>query len=269
MNKVKNIAIITSVLSIIFLIAFFSVQAGLFGPIGEDTRFLGKIYLILTNSEDKYATTSSLEPVGAIVWDFRGIDTFFETVVFAVAIVAIFSMYGEYRESYHSIRKFSSLTVVVRMITLLLLPLMLTVSLSIAFHGSVSPGGGFQAGAIAAVSMLLFLLVFPERFTSDSRINKLFSMMLVGLIGIAIVGFTPVIYAFLTGEPSFFMQNQMKQGSAFSFPGVIYDFPAGGSILFFNMFEYITVGTGFFVVFFLLVALEEVKTVEDMEEGRK
>jgi len=54
-----------------------------------DLRRLAEFYANNTlNLNDKYLWAASPEAVTAIVWDYRGFDTLFETSVFFLAIIA-------------------------------------------------------------------------------------------------------------------------------------------------------------------------------------
>lgn len=52
------------------------------------------------------------------------------------------------------------LDVILRVITKLLLPFILLFALYVQFHGDYGPGGGFQAGVIAAASVILYAMLF-------------------------------------------------------------------------------------------------------------
>jgi multicomponent Na+:H+ antiporter subunit B len=49
---------------------------------------------------------------------------------------------------------------VLRVIAKLLIPFMLLFALYVQFHGDFGPGGGFQAGVIAAAAIVLYAIVF-------------------------------------------------------------------------------------------------------------
>jgi multicomponent Na+:H+ antiporter subunit B len=49
---------------------------------------------------------------------------------------------------------------VLRVVAKLLMPFMLLFALYVQFHGDFGPGGGFQAGVIAAAAVVLYALVF-------------------------------------------------------------------------------------------------------------
>ena len=54
--------------------------------------------------------------------------------------------------------------VILRVVSKLLMPIIVVYAFYVQFHGDYGPGGGFQAGVILAVSVILFALVFgvPE-----------------------------------------------------------------------------------------------------------
>lgn len=52
------------------------------------------------------------------------------------------------------------LDLILRITTKLLLPFILLFALYVHFHGDYGPGGGFQAGVIAAAMIILYSLIF-------------------------------------------------------------------------------------------------------------
>ncbi len=52
------------------------------------------------------------------------------------------------------------LDVILRVVTKLILPLMLLFAVYVQFHGDYGPGGGFQAGVIAAATIILYGLIY-------------------------------------------------------------------------------------------------------------
>lgn len=49
---------------------------------------------------------------------------------------------------------------ILRIVAKLLMPFMLLFALYVQFHGDYGPGGGFQAGVIAAGTLILYAIVF-------------------------------------------------------------------------------------------------------------
>jgi multicomponent Na+:H+ antiporter subunit B len=52
------------------------------------------------------------------------------------------------------------LDTILRVATKLILPLMLVFALYVQFHGDYGPGGGFQAGVIAAATIIIYGLIY-------------------------------------------------------------------------------------------------------------
>ncbi len=52
------------------------------------------------------------------------------------------------------------LDVILRVTTKVILPFMLLFAAYVQFHGDYGPGGGFQAGVIAAASIILYALIY-------------------------------------------------------------------------------------------------------------
>jgi multicomponent Na+:H+ antiporter subunit B len=52
------------------------------------------------------------------------------------------------------------LDTILRVATKLILPLMLVFALYVQFHGDYGPGGGFQAGVIAAATIIVYGLIY-------------------------------------------------------------------------------------------------------------
>jgi multicomponent Na+:H+ antiporter subunit B len=254
----KKLIVITSIVVFSFILAVYTNLTESLGPLGLDTRFLGKLYVYFTNHEDPRLSTASLEPVTAIVWDFRGLDTLYETTVFAMAIIAIYSLFRIDRlEEKGSLN--SSFTIIPRLITKILLPINIAIASTIAFHGSISPGGGFQAGSILAVVGVLFVVIFSYYALNAKSINphRTLLFMSLGLIAIVVVSLIPLAFDVFF-DNAYLIQNQPKLDSAFGYPKRVGGLVFGGSIGLFNIFEFIAVSFGFLTAFALLSIPEHV-----------
>jgi multicomponent Na+:H+ antiporter subunit B len=108
--------------------------------------------------------------VTAVLASYRGFDTLGETIViFAAGIgVALMLGFGERslaaRELVVSPRD-GDHHVVLRVAGKLLIPLIALYAFYVQFHGDLGAGGGFQAGVILAVAVILHALVFGLRDT--------------------------------------------------------------------------------------------------------
>ncbi len=132
--------------------------------------------------------------VTAIIVTYRGLDTLGEvTVLFlTAAIVGLVLAQGRQQNSQGSQRKLPESGELLQTGSLLLTPLILLLGVYVFVNGHLTPGGGFQGGAILASAILLMLLTDPLRHFSHRLISVLESIS--GLIFITI-GVLGIIYA--------------------------------------------------------------------------
>ncbi len=264
--------VFASLLVIIILALTYLTYSGGLGDLPpRDVRVIASNYLNLTyNQGITWLWAASPEAVTAIVWDYRGLDTLFETVVFYCAILAALTLF----RSVSKVPEFVSsagLSLVVKRVTAIVTLAILAVAASTALHGHLTPGGGFQGGAIASVAPLLLLVVFGKQFFIERRISYS-KLLTIRNASLALLGFTSVallILGFLTGFQAYIFQNQAKTVSTLSYPPYLLDVPLGGSLFFFNLFEFLAVASGFTLVFTILLSRDETlrKELEGEELG--
>ena len=99
--------------------------------------------------------------VTAVLADYRGFDTMFETVVVFIAGIAVIAILqgstkGRGRRKDHEVEAEPDLIVVhtVRLIV----PVIQIFAFYVLAHGHVSPGGGFQGGVVMGASFILIAL---------------------------------------------------------------------------------------------------------------
>lgn len=99
--------------------------------------------------------------VTSVLASYRGFDTLGETVVVFAAAIGVFSLLGIRREN-ENLSPESGFKAhrVLRVISKLLIPMVILFALYVQFHGDFGPGGGFQAGVIAAAAFILYALTF-------------------------------------------------------------------------------------------------------------
>jgi multicomponent Na+:H+ antiporter subunit B len=87
--------------------------------------------------------------------------------------------------------------VILRVVAKLLMPFMLLFAVYVQFHGDFGPGGGFQAGVIAAAAIVFYAIIFGlpagQRLAPDWIVEKILAAGVliyggVGLAGIALGG---------------------------------------------------------------------------------
>jgi multicomponent Na+:H+ antiporter subunit B len=83
---------------------------------------------------------------------------------------------------------------VLRVIGKLLIPYMLMFALYVQFHGDFGPGGGFQAGVVAAAAVIFYALIFglpaARRVVPEALVE---AMMALGALIYMSVGFAGLL----------------------------------------------------------------------------
>lgn len=83
------------------------------------------------------------------------------------------------------------LDLILRVTTKLILPFMLLFALYVQFHGDYGPGGGFQAGVIAAGMVILYSLVFglpaAQRVVPMAFVQRLIPLGVLIYLGTGVV----------------------------------------------------------------------------------
>jgi len=132
--------------------------------------------------------------VTAIIVTYRGLDTLGEvTVLFlTAAIVGLVLAQGRLQETQPQ-RRLPPAGELLLTGTRLLLPLILLFGAYVFIHGHLTPGGGFQGGAILASAILLALLSNPLQRFSHRLIAVIEStagiaFVLIGILGILLGG---------------------------------------------------------------------------------
>lgn len=126
-------------------------------PASPANAYVGRAYL-----EAAQDRTGAANVVTAVLASYRGFDTLGETVVIFAAGIGVALMLGfgpratlpappDVMGDHH---------VVLRVAAKLLIPLIALYAFYVQFHGDLGPGGGFQAGVILSVAVILHALVF-------------------------------------------------------------------------------------------------------------
>jgi len=144
--------------------------------------------------------------VNVILVDFRGFDTFGESVVLAIAAVGIFAMLrdlpltgakvDDHGRPWDSDRH----PMVLAMVSRPLLPLALMVALYLLLRGHNAPGGGFIAGLVAGSALILQYIANGSHWASDRIGPDRRPMVAVGLLICAATGLASWVFGapFLT-----------------------------------------------------------------------
>ena len=144
--------------------------------------------------------------VNVILVDFRGFDTLGEIVVLALAGLGIFAMLqglilpAPDKDSKGRLWSKDSHPVILQTFTRLMMPLMILVAVYIFLRGHNLPGGGFIAGLIASVALIVMYLSngiewTQKRLTVDMHLVIGFGLLIATATGLVAMGLG---YPFLT-----------------------------------------------------------------------
>jgi len=257
-NRLGLTAFITS--SLVVLMTLVIVKSGLTNPlIAENTQLAMKF---LTNIPNLNSSIFSASPeiVTSVLWDHRGIDTFYETTVLFLAIVgALYVLEGKHDLA----RAREESTIITRVVAKLVTPLIVVVAASVAIHGHLTPGGGFQGGAIFVVGPLIMILALGSSKLAELGLSKesLLSVRSLALLGVALVGITSVLAGMLGGYTGYIFMNLPKTHAEAGFPYLIH-LPWGtllfsGTLIFLNILEFVAVSAGFTLSLIILDSVVE------------
>lgn len=159
--------------------------------------YVGKGYIEATPND-----VGTPNIVTAVLASYRGFDTFGETVVVFAAGVAVILLIGfgeraraasdwKGRDEEDDINAGDDGHLILRVVAKFLIPLIAIFAFYVHFHGEYSPGGGFQAGVIFAVAIVLYSLIFGLKAAM-----KAFPPVWAragAAIGVAVYGMTGVV----------------------------------------------------------------------------
>ncbi len=157
-------------------------------PFGAPNKKIGRYYI-----EKGIEETGATNIVTSVVVNYRGFDTLGEiTVLFIAAIGLGAVLKAEKRMKLK--RKIEPASLILYTGCRFLFPFILLFGAYIFIHGHLSPGGGFQGGAVIASGFLLIYLGCRGRRISEARTKAIDSLggltfVIVGLIGLAIGGY--------------------------------------------------------------------------------
>ena len=127
--------------------------------------------------------------VTAIIVTYRGLDTLGEVTVLFLTAAIIGLVLSQGNQPGQSIqRQLSSSGELLTTGSRLLVPLILLLGAYVFVNGHLTPGGGFQGGAIIASASLLLLLTDPLRHFSHRLISIIESISGLVFISIGVLG---------------------------------------------------------------------------------
>jgi len=139
--------------------------------------------------------------VTAVLADYRGFDTMFETVVVFIAgmaVIAILKNSGRKKSVRREYEVDAEPDLIVTNTVRLLIPVIQIFAFYVLAHGHVSPGGGFQGGVLMGASFILVALSWDLE-TALARFPMQWTTIVAGL-GIVLYAGIGIFSMFLGGE---------------------------------------------------------------------
>lgn len=157
----------------------------------------------LTGISKHYATEGASELgaanlVASVVITYRGLDTLGEVTVLFISAAGASLLLRRRRDRGTGIeekppRQYAESSEIVQTTLSILFPIILLFGVYIFINGHLTPGGGFQGGAVIASAILFFMLARPNESLSHMmllRIESLsgFTYVMLGLLGVILAG---------------------------------------------------------------------------------
>ncbi|SDW21524.1 monovalent cation/H+ antiporter subunit A [Roseicitreum antarcticum] len=187
---------------VISVVAGLGVTALIYAIMTRDFETISWFHL-----ENSYSGGGGTNVVNVILVDFRGFDTFGEIIVLGIAALAIFAMVEALltgrsgrtlsnwpRDTTHAGDRHPLMMVVA---TRVALPIALVVGLFIFLRGHGEPGGGFIAGLVVAIALLMQYMASGFAWAQARQRIDYHSMIAAGIMIAALTG----VGSWLAGRP--------------------------------------------------------------------
>jgi len=174
------------VFAILFLgiVAYFLFSTFMLVPFGLDRVLDGVGHWYLRKGVQK---TGAVNMVTSIVVNFRGFDTLGEVTVLFLAATGMGALLYSKKPAERA-RQNASL--IVKTGARILFPLIIILGAYVFVHGHLTPGGGFQGGAIIASAFLLMFISYRTYKVNHTVLSRVESgagsaFVIIGLLGLA------------------------------------------------------------------------------------
>jgi multicomponent Na+:H+ antiporter subunit B len=131
--------------------------------------------------------------VTSVIVTYRGLDTLGEVTVLFLSAAGVGLLLRRRADERESRAERQDASEIVQTAAQLLIPMVFMFGIYVFLNGHLTPGGGFQGGAIIASGSLLLLLALPHAVISRGLISVTeslsgFGYVLVGLLGVILAG---------------------------------------------------------------------------------
>jgi len=157
-------------------------------PFGTPKTKVGRYYI-----DNGVKETGATNIVTSVVVNYRGFDTLGEVTVLFIAALGLGAVLALKKKKQEN-DKLERASLVLTSGCKLLFPFILLFGSYIFIHGHLTPGGGFQGGAVIASAFLLIYLGCRERKINENSTKAIESLsgllfVVIGLVGLAVGGY--------------------------------------------------------------------------------
>lgn len=160
-------------------------------------------------TRDFFEETGATNAVAGIYLNYRVFDTLFEALMLMVSVMEVInvSWTNRHEEQYQferdELNRKNNSEIVIRMVGVIY-PFVVLIGLYVILNGHVSPGGGFQGGAILATALITRYLVYPNFDLNLEHVEWLEKVLYFFIL------LVPVVYVFMQVQPeNTVMSNQV------------------------------------------------------------
>jgi len=150
-------------------------------PFGEDKVDVANHYM-----RNGARETGAANIVTSVVVAYRGFDTLGEVTVLFIAAVAVGVVLFPGGKAAGEEKEEASL--IVRTGSKVLFPFIVLLGVYIFVHGHLTPGGGFQGGAVIASGFLLLYLAWPGRRVGRKAFSAVESLSGLAFLAVGVLG---------------------------------------------------------------------------------
>ncbi|MCK5856045.1 MAG: Na(+)/H(+) antiporter subunit B [Bacteroidales bacterium] len=150
----------------------------------QDEKTVSAYYL--NNTTQKLSVSNVIT---AIVVNYRGLDTLGEVSVLFLASLGLGSiLYRKHKEGEEEVAILKPSSQLLQAGSKLIFPAILMLGAYVFIHGHLTPGGGFQGGAIIATGFLLMMMAYQDYRVSHSVLVWVESLAGITFAGIGMWG---------------------------------------------------------------------------------
>lgn len=186
------------IVSLVFIAALFALLLYVVAnmpPMGDADNPTNSSEVIERYLNEAETETHTENVITGIILNYRGYDTMGEVTVIFCALAAVLAVLGREKRgkiyAYADRSKVPS-SVIVKTMVAFLVPFIVLFSIYTILHGEISPGGGFQGGAIVGGSMIIFTTIFglyessqriPQKLRAPLEGSAVVTFFIVGILG--------------------------------------------------------------------------------------